>query len=196
MWAFTAMCTCLSLYTQHPFLFAPFWNISDIHSMTDAKGTLARGVSGAVMSSACQHLHLPTFLPLTAGSGCDKKMQHILFLTSHFSTRMCAGYFRVTPTAFCFIWVFVMDISSPPLFSPLPHIPWRAQPPFAVVNSRHPGGWAIKESPLCISHSLQGNNQNLWASDEPQPKPPATHRGSSTCGYPGWEPHHHHWSVP
>ncbi|KAK5880498.1 hypothetical protein CesoFtcFv8_023520 [Champsocephalus esox] len=84
--------------------------------MTDAKGTLARGVGGAVMSSACQHLHLPTFLPLTARA-LDVTQRCNTSCSSHLiSQSECAGYFRVT--AFCFIWVFVMDISSPPCSPP------------------------------------------------------------------------------
>ena len=79
------------------------------------------------------------------------------------SQQHCAGSFRVTPTVFCFIWVFVMDISS--LLLVLPQTTsehsWDSSAPVAVVISSHPGGWAIKDRPLRISHSLQGNNQNL-----------------------------------
>ncbi len=68
-----------------------------------------------------------------------------------------------------------MDISS--LLLVLPQTPsWESSAPLAVVNNIHPGDWAIKDSPLCISHSLQGNNQNLGAyrgadSHEPNHQP-------------------------
>lgn len=79
-----------------------------------------------------------------------------------------------------------MDISS--LLLVLPQTSskhsWESSAPLAVVNNIHPGDWAINDSPLCISHSLQGNNQNLGAysdagSHEPNHQP---HSGSSTCG--------------
>lgn len=161
--------------------------------MTDAKERVAHGHSEAVMSLAFQHVYLTTFL--TSDSRLLMWQKDATCSSHSFSQHKCAGYVCVTPTAFCFIWVFVMDIQASPCPPPFKH-PLESSAPFAVANSIPPGGWA-KESP-CISHSLQGNNQNLRSFQrrrQPWHKPPATYcMDHLPVVSQGWKPHHNHFS--
>lgn len=119
-------------------------------------------------------------------------MQHILFLTFHLRCRVCRIFLSHSPTAFCFICVFVMDISSLPSSSP-PHpkpesflnIPGRAQL-FSCGLQQSPWGLSYQSSahdPLCISHGLQG--QKPESSQRRKNHRAATERMDHlTCGQP------------
>lgn len=99
---------------------------------------------------------------LTPGSGCDKKMQHILFLTFHLSTQVCRT-FQCHPHHL-FFYLGLCDVHFRPLSCPPPDpfLTFREElSPFSCGKQQSPWGGAIKDSPLCISHSLQGNHQNL-----------------------------------
>lgn len=138
---------------------------------------------------------------LTPGSGCDKKMQHILFLTFHFSTWVRRIF---SSHSHCLLFYFGLcdgHFKPPPV---LPQTPskhsWDSSAPLAVVSSGHPGGWGIKDGPLCISHSLQGNNQSLGVYREAGSHETNCQPHSGWSHLPvvsqGWKPHRHHFSIP
>lgn len=88
--------------------------------------------------------HIPA--PDRAGSGCDTKMQHILFLTSHFSTRMC----RIFPShSHCLLFYLGLcdgHLQPPPVLPPSTHS-LKSSAPFCCGQQPSPWGLSYQREP-------------------------------------------------
>lgn len=166
--------------------------------MTDAKGP------SPTVKLWC-HWHVSTstshsFL-LTPGSGCDKKMQHILFLTFHFSTQVCKIFWS---HPHCLLFYFLLcdgHFKPPPCPPPDPFITSLGElSPFSCGQHQSPWGLSYQRQPSLHITQLtrqQPKPGSFQRSRQPRAKPPATQwMDHLAVVSQGWKPHRHHFSVP
>lgn len=153
------------------------------------------------MSLACRHLHQASFLPPDCSLWMWQKdathpAPHIPFLNTSVQDLSW-----VTPSAFCLIWLFVMDISSIPLvFAPDPFQTFLGElSPCSCGHQQSPWGLSYQRQPslhitqLTRQQPAPGSSQG---SGQPWVKPPAIHwLDHLAVVSQGWRPQCHHLSV-
>lgn len=167
--------------------------------MTDAKGKLAHGLTKAVMSLACQHLHLTTFLPPDCRLWMWQKdathpVPHIPCLNA--SVHHLFFFFSL-PLPFVLFGVFVMDISRPP-----------PDPFKTFLGELSPFSWGPQQPPWGLNYQRRFS-LHITQLTRQQPKPGSLHGGEAAMNQPtshildgsstvvsqSWKPHCHHFKF-
>lgn len=145
----------------------------------------------------------PPHIPSSWLQALDVTKRYNTSCSSHsISQHKCAGSFGVTPTAFCFISFFVMDISSLlPCPPPDPFITFLGElSPFSCGQHQSPWGLSYQRQPSLHITRLtrqQPKPGSFQRSRQPRAKPPATQwMDHLAVVSQGWKPHRHHFSVP